>query len=321
MPKPIETITHPELIFGIAGPIGVNVDLVQQEISKELVKVGYTGIDIKLTDELFRYCPPTAKPKGQNFFDVTIHKIQHANRVCRENEDASFMARLAIWAILRERGARSGKFNKVLNKTAFILRQLKRKDEVDLLRKVYGKQFVLVSAYGSIEERTQCISNKLTDTMPTNTKSTDVASRASQLIAQDASEDEDPFGQDMRDTFHRGDVFVDGITADKTNRNISRFVEAFFGRTSIAPSKIEYGMYAAKSASLRSSDLSRQVGVAIFSAQGELITQGCNEVPKAKGGTYWDLETPDYRDVKLGRDPNDSLKKRILRELFERLLD
>jgi len=96
-----------------------------------------------------------------------------------------------------------------------------------------------------------------------------------------------------------------------------RFVEAFFGRTDIAPSKEEYGMYAAKSASLRSSDLSRQVGAAIFSDEGELITQGCNEVPKAFGGTYWDLEEPDFRDVRIGYDPNDVLKKELLRELFD----
>lgn len=76
-------------------------------------------------------------------------------------------------------------------------------------------------------------------------------------------------------------------------------------------------MYAAKSASLRSSDLSRQVGAAIFTDDGELITQGCNEVPKAFGGTYWDLEEPDYRDVKIGYDPNDVFKKEILRELFD----
>lgn len=79
-------------------------------------------------------------------------------------------------------------------------------------------------------------------------------------------------------------------------------------------------MYAAKSASLRSSDLSRQVGAAIFTADGELISQGCNEVPKAFGGTYWDGDEQDYRDVKLGYDPNDLIKKEVVRDLLERLL-
>ncbi len=80
-------------------------------------------------------------------------------------------------------------------------------------------------------------------------------------------------------------------------------------------------MYAAKSAGLRSADLSRQVGAAIFSDDGEIITQGCNEAPKAFGGTYWDLETPDHRDVKLGYDPNEIYKNEIVRDLIERLID
>lgn len=99
-----------------------------------------------------------------------------------------------------------------------------------------------------------------------------------------------------------------------------RFIEALFGKADIAPTKMEYGMYAAKSASLRSSDLSRQVGAAIFTRDGELITQGCNEVPKAFGGTYWDGEEPDHRDIKLGHDPNDLLKREVIRDLLERLL-
>ncbi len=78
-------------------------------------------------------------------------------------------------------------------------------------------------------------------------------------------------------------------------------------------------MYAARSAALRSADLSRQVGAAIFSDEGEIITQGCNEVPKAFGGTYWDTEDPDFRDVKLRRDPNEVIKKELLRELFDKM--
>lgn len=57
----------------------------------------------------------------------------------------------------------------------------------------------------------------------------------------------------------------------------------------------------------------------MFSSDGELIAQGCNEVPRAMGGTYWDLEEPDYRDVRIGYDPNEDEKEELLREVFERL--
>jgi deoxycytidylate deaminase len=78
-------------------------------------------------------------------------------------------------------------------------------------------------------------------------------------------------------------------------------------------------MYAAKAASLRSTDLSRQVGSAIFTVDGEVVAQGCNEVPRAFGGTYWSGEEPDFRDVRLGYDPNDVLKKDVIRDLLEKL--
>lgn len=80
---------------------------------------------------------------------------------------------------------------------------------------------------------------------------------------------------------------------------------------------MEYGLYAAKAASLRSLDLSRQVGAAIFTKSGELIAQGSNEVPKAGGGTYWSDENADDRDYKRGVDSNYKRKLELLSELFE----
>jgi cytidine deaminase len=78
-------------------------------------------------------------------------------------------------------------------------------------------------------------------------------------------------------------------------------------------------MYTAKSASLRSSDLSRQVGAAIFRVTGEVVTLGCNEVPKAGGGTYWPDDPGDARDFKKGFDPNEHQKLEILVNLLHSL--
>jgi deoxycytidylate deaminase len=78
-------------------------------------------------------------------------------------------------------------------------------------------------------------------------------------------------------------------------------------------------MYMAKAAALRSLDLSRQVGAAIFTKEGEIITLGCNEVPKGGGGTYWTEDKFDDRDYRRGEDPNDRIKKNNVLELLERL--
>ena len=80
-------------------------------------------------------------------------------------------------------------------------------------------------------------------------------------MERDASEIGENLGQQLRDTFHLADVFIDGIAHDQMKTGIMRFIEAFFGKTDTTPRKDEYGMYAAKSASLRSAGLSRQVGL------------------------------------------------------------
>jgi hypothetical protein len=42
---------HPELVFGIAGPIGVDMDLIASSLEKALLTVNYSSELIKLTIE------------------------------------------------------------------------------------------------------------------------------------------------------------------------------------------------------------------------------------------------------------------------------
>lgn len=59
------------------------------------------------------------------------------------------MARVAIRSVADKRREITGDQAKLPeNATAYIVRQLKRPDEANLLRRVYGRQFILVSAYG-----------------------------------------------------------------------------------------------------------------------------------------------------------------------------
>ncbi|HUF45345.1 MAG TPA: deaminase, partial [Aestuariivirgaceae bacterium] len=98
-----------------------------------------------------------------------------------------------------------------------------------------------------------------------------------------------------------------------------RYLRLLFGHKFTTPGRDEYGMYLAKAASLRSADLSRQVGAAIFTPMGEVISIGSNEVPKGGGGTYFEGDIPDYRDYTVGGDYNEREKHRILKELLNRM--
>lgn len=342
-------IRFPELIIGIAGPIGVDVEAICDCIQDALRAVEYESTVIKLTDEI-REIPSSFKvPSRNSFHSLMKFKMDHASDLCRIRNDPAFLMRVAIAAIRREREVfvrgglglpELGEFDssdpdvfgpsppnvetvgptdKVAQRVAYVVRQLKRPEEVELMRRVYGRQFILVSAYGSENDRREILEDKIRHSSPINTSSNTIRFRAQELMDRDADEGEDDAGQHLRDTFHLGDVFIDGINKSEMNAITSRFFNSLFGLNSITPNKHEYGMYCAKSASLRSADLSRQVGAAIFSDDGEIIAQGCNEVPKAFGGTYWDCETPDYRDIALGSDPNEDEKREVVRDLLERL--
>ncbi|MEO0462069.1 MAG: anti-phage dCTP deaminase [Pseudomonadota bacterium] len=323
-------ITYPEIIVGVAGPIGIDIDEINRSLTHAFDQVGYKSVAIRITEEIKDEITQIVKPKQTDFGSEISYKMSHASAVCRKYKSADTLMRFAVKAIRKYRTRellRSGEKivenenaeEKVVPSIAYIIRQLKRPEEVHFLRKIYGKQFVLVSAYGSHTDRKKRLEKSLKKGLPTDKREHEISALADQIIHRDQNEDVDSHGQHLRDTFHLADVFIDGISRTEMNETIGRFVEALFGKADIAPTRSEYGMYAAKSASLRSSDLSRQVGAAIFTPEGEIVTQGCNEVPKANGGTYWDGDELDYRDVKLGQDPNDLSKREIIRDLIERM--
>jgi cytidine deaminase len=78
-------------------------------------------------------------------------------------------------------------------------------------------------------------------------------------------------------------------------------------------------MFHAVSAGVRSSSLARQVGASICTQEGELIALGCNDVPKAGGGLYWEGDEGDSRDHLWGYDSNDQVKMHFLRDVLTRI--
>lgn len=260
MANTLDQIPFPELIFGIAGPIGVDVDLICETLAAALASMDYRSVPIKLTTLMLEFPANVTAPEETDYFTDMMFKMDYAKKLCADYGNAAVLSLIAIRAIVSERIKRTDYYEKISPKTAYVIRQLKRPEEVQLLRRVYGRQFILISAYGAASDRKTLLEDKLKHSLSTATKDSDISARADGLIERDQSEGGDFGGQELRETFHLADVFIDGISKQLMTAKLGRFIQAFFGRTDIAPTKDEYGMYAAKSASLRSSDLSRQVG-------------------------------------------------------------
>jgi deoxycytidylate deaminase len=337
MKEPLPVSKTPELIFGLVAPIGVDLDLVAEVLTQSLKEMDYQAHQFRVT-KLMREVPTGLEIADSPYIQSFKDRIAYANEVRRLLGDEA-LAALAISAIrsfrAEERERRAGNSNTespadapsaderteeapLLNQ-AYIIRQFKRPEEIALLRSVYGRQFILVSAYTPQEARRKRIEENERRSRGGLISDVDARQLAHDLIVQDAKEILDKHGQNLRDAFPLGDVFIDASTREKCDGMMRRFVHLLFGNNQITPTHDEYGMYVAKSASLRSSDLSRQVGAAIFRSSGEVVTMGCNEVPKAGGGTYWSGDARDERDFVQGHDPNERKKIELLVDLIDRL--
>lgn len=299
-------VLEPELVFGLVGPLGSNVDAAQEALTSELMKVGYTAILVHLTKDIRSIIPQIKKRE----VDTYEQKIDLMNQIVSHSGKSDFLARVAIAAIASRRVSinqlrgltprQSQEFQ--APRTAYIIRQLKRQQEVTTLSKVYGKKFVQVSIAVSEQEQFLAVLNIVGRERPELSQSQreDVARK---LIKRDRDEAGVEYGQGLINVYHAGDVFVGG-NSNEISSQIARFIEAFFGSNSISPTKDEFGSQLAKTASLRTLDLSRQVGAAIMSPDGDIITLGCNEVPKPLGGNYWCDDEDPQRDIERGVEPN-----------------
>lgn len=144
---------------------------------------------------------------------------------------------------------------------------------------------------------------------------------ALEIIGIDENQKDERDGQRFLDAYPYSDFIVDCTNPASIKSSLTRFKECFFGHPFVSPTRDEHGMYIAQSASLRSSDLSRQVGAAIFGEHKEIVSLGCNEVPAAGGGTYWLDHEPDVRDFQIGYDSNARIRSDMVRELMSRLKD
>jgi deoxycytidylate deaminase len=318
-PKDTEVIPNPELVFGIVGPIGVNVEAVMDALSEALKDIQYRPVPIHLTD-LIDDRRIKVKRDLSTYYARFQSLIAYANAYRKLAKSSAALAGIAILTIRRLRSQITKDEKSPARGTAYIVRQFKREEEIDLMRRVYGRKFVQVSVFGSAADRRRVMMEKIHRYEPSPKTDAECERQAVELIETDYNQKDDVNGQRVSEVFHLGDVFVNGIDTVMAERTIRRFIKAFFGDTKSSPTKDEYGLYIAGAAALRSADLSRQVGAAIFSKDGEIISLGCNEAPRAGGGNYWtDDEGAIYRDVDIGFDPNQDRKSEIVHDLLTRM--
>lgn len=300
---PVPPIRGRELVIGLVTPVGTNTGVVAERVRAALSEWNYRSLIVKLTDFFNKQTSP---PQGE-FEDERVRRLIRAgDDWCTLHDDAAAVARLAILdirskrvAIHRQAGSTEtdeALLGKPLPRLAYIIHSLKRPGEVELLRKIYGPQFVLLGCQASTEQR---IANLVQRALSV-TGNEGRQGIAHDLMLLDASED-DLMGQRVNETFPRSDYFL------RSDEPAVRFVSLLFGDPTIAPKTGELAMYLAHATSLRSLATSRRVGAALVVGDS-VAAVGWNDVPPE--------ELPD---IAAGEDPNERQKSDLLRDTIHRL--
>ena len=310
----LETPPQTELVIGLVGAVGIDLDSFVGELRAVLSGFDYRSHNLHLTDQL-----PVLEWKSKLIsepYDERVWSYMSAgNRLCKKWKRRDAFGLLAVNAITLERKKLSGDDKIPVDRCAYVLRSLKRHEEVELLRQVYGPRFVLISIYAPEKTRRRYLKRKIRQSRVVPVRSRPVH-RAKDLIRRDHSEAK-KYGQDVEGTFHHGDFFIDATANVETQ--LCRTLEILFGHPNRTPTRDEFGMFQAVAASKRSSELGRQVGASICTSDGAVIAVGANEVPRAGGGLYWEGDPDDAREFTLGADTSDKKKERLVRSIFRRL--
>lgn len=304
-----------ELFIGLIAPIGVNLDSVESAFKQSLNRVDYRTNSVRLTS-IFSDISGAYDVSYSDEFERYDKLIKAGDDLCRDAGRNDILALYGIERLKLFEGRSQD--DEIPCKVAHVFRQIKRTEEIETLKKVFGRNIIFVACYSSKENRKQSLVQKLLKTNRGKNR-TELEALALKIMSIDENEKDVKSGQRVIECYPHADFVVDCSDNLKMNVSIDRFVDIYFGHPFISPSKDEYCSYFANAASYRSLDLSRQVGAAIFSDDCEVISLGCNEVPKAGGGTYWSGEDGDHRDYAVGHDSNQQVKQDMARDALVRL--
>lgn len=266
--------SNPEIFIGLVSPVGTDLQDVIKSLRKSFHDFDYDLVHIKIS-KLFE---ALSKSVEYNYLDGVklrsrIREYILFGNELRRNYSNDFLAKISISSIASEKivgqKEREGKkYN--YSKTVYIIDQLKTKEEITLLKDVYGEAFFQMSIYSARDIRVDHLSKKLAES-DNKRDSNAYRHNAEKLVNRDENERKD-YGQKVGKIFQLADVVinVDKANDQPVSSQIDRFVKLLFGHNAYSPNRLEYGMYLAHSAALRSLDLSRQVGAAVLERQVKL---------------------------------------------------
>lgn len=308
--KTIQNRKVNQLYIGITGPIGSGASLAANILKEQFVQAGYEPVLIKVSELIIQnkvkgYADEVSTEKSAK----RIIELQKKGNAIRKNSIDGIGKLICDKIVKHKKEAFGEDYEKVANlhkslekKIVYIIDSLKSPYDVQLLKEIYKNSFYL---FGILSLEETCKERFVA-------KGYDPA-EFSNIFTADAGEGE-TWGQQVRKILQDADIFIDNnkTQRDELERKIERYISLITRRKVVTPTRHETAMHHAYVAGARSACLSRQVGAAIVSPDGNVISTGCNDVPKALGGLYTSEDANDQRCFNKGAVCYNDQEKKIL---------
>jgi len=318
-------VYRPELIIGLIGPVGCGLATVVQEAERQLARFDYITRVIKVSAE-FREIKadpwqslPAQGPREERYRRY-MDAGDELRRRLKRNDAAMIPTLSRLGRIRAEITGKPIDEPEPAERVAFIIDSLKTPEELLLLRGIYGQRFIAISAYAPREFRRQTLTQEIAESHFENMSEKHLGEAAEIIDRDERGKQADPSGQNVSDAFALADLFVDSESPTSIETNLPRFFDLLFGSPFITPTRDEYCMFIAHASAVRSASLSRQVGAVVATGDGDILSVGANEVPRAGGGLYWEGDQPDGRDFVGGYDTSTKRRQILVGDILKFLL-
>ena len=306
-----------ELIIGLITTLGTDVRDVIQLIEDRLAQYNYETEQIKISSEIIAQFDTEDSEKMpeheriSHFMDLGDSLRTIDTQLLMKGAAAKIFERRKTMTYRTDSGQEYVEAQPRQG-VAVIINSIKHPDEVRFLRETYATAFHLIAITADEDSRkrylteNKCMSDE----------------EAIALLKRDQNGSLE-YGQKTEEAFQNADYFIHISDSEKELRSrVFRLIDLIFGDPFITPTFEEYAMFMAYAASLRSADLSRQIG-AVVTKNNEILSTGVNDCPRFGGGLYWSQlidgeyqDEPDGRDYTLGFDSNKIEQEEIISNIL-----
>ncbi|MFC3034257.1 deaminase [Pseudoalteromonas fenneropenaei] len=323
------------LVIGLVSPIGVDIELVKEKLTSVFEEYAccVEVINIATLPDAFlgQKSPSDKRAYVESAMSrMPKHRQRFAEILGNDKKGAEFYALLLLEQMDKLRASMNS------GRKIYLVDGIKHPAEIEVLRKIFDQSFYCIGVTDSLFNRIKFkFDSRNPELTPVDNES--ALFYAIREIYEDFEHrvGSSKFNNETGKAYQLCDFFLNlGVIENETGKNseFTRIADLIFAAPYVTPTADEHSMFMAYMYSLRSADLSRQVGAAITNKQKDIVAFGVNEVPKAFGGQYWATapyvehttdgikaireSKKDNRDFVQGYDANAKVKNEIFDEIM-----